>query len=322
MNVSFGEAIALAIGQAMEGDPSIICYGEGINDPGGYFGSTVGLRDKFGESRCFDVPNSEECLAGFGLGASLLGCRPVFVNLRADFLMLAMNQIVNHVAKWPSMSGHQCTAPLTIRAIVGKEWGQAAQHSGSYYSFFAHTPGLNVVLPASVSDAPGLLLSALSSDEPTLFIEAKTLYKTTGEIDLPMQPIALGEARVTRPGGDITFVAVSEMVSMAQSVACDLERSNVSAEVIDLRTISPLDEAAVLASIRKTRRVAVFDIGWQRFGLAAEIARLVSADPVCELKAPLLPVGREFKHTPASCFLEHDHYPTREKILCDVLALF
>ena len=161
--LSFGPALGEALVQAMREDPRVFAYGEGINDPGGFFGSTEGVAAEFGPSRCFDVPNSEEALVGMGIGAALLGYRPVMANLRIEFLLLAMNQIVNHAAKWKDMSGGRARVPLTLRAMVGKSWGQAAQHSGALYPLFAHVPGLQVVVPGSLEDAPGLLLSAIRS---------------------------------------------------------------------------------------------------------------------------------------------------------------
>lgn len=321
MLLSFGKALATGLAQAMEMDKRVFAYGEGINDPGGYFGSTVGIMERFSESRCFDVPNSEESLVGLGIGASLLGYRPVFVTLRPEFLMLAMNQIVNHAAKWSAMCGYQCSVSLTIRTIIGKNWGQAAQHSGAYHSLFANIPGLQVVLPSSVRDAPGLLLSAIFSDSPTIFIEAKPLYDLEGEVDLPIKPLPLGRANIVREGSDITFIAISYMVDFAKEVALKISDRGVEATVIDLRTVSPLDESTILKSVHETKRVAVFDIGWPRFGLASEIARVVCADSHCNLLAPLERIARRDEHTPASCFLESQHYAVVDEVVQNVLQI-
>ncbi|MDP3723079.1 MAG: transketolase C-terminal domain-containing protein [Candidatus Omnitrophota bacterium] len=320
--LTFGEALARATMQAMEQDERVFVYGEGINDPGGFFGSTVGVKERFSEARCFDVPNSEEALMGFGIGAGLMGHRPVFVNLRVEFLMLAMNQLVNHAARLPTMSGYQCTIPMTVRAIIGKSWGQAAQHASSLHSLFANIPGLQVVVPSSVQDAPRLLLASIQSDMPTVFIELKSLYDLKAPVPLPVEPLPLGQAQVVRPGADLTCVAISEMVGFAERVAERLAPLGIEAEVLDLRTLAPLDAEAILTSVKKTRRVAVFDIGWEPFGLAAEVARVVSTSDQFRLAGPLLSVARAHEHTPASCFLEYRHYPTEEETVTRVRALF
>jgi len=319
MLMSFSESVRIAMMQAMEADERVFAYGQGINDPGGFFGSTVGIQEKFGKTRCFDVPLSEESLVGMGVGAAILGRRPIYIALRIDFLLLAMNQIANHAAKWPGMCGYQATVPLTIRAIIGKDWGQAAQHSGAFYSLFAHIPELEVVLPSNVEDAPRLLLASIFSDNPTLFIDSKPLYDLKGEVELPIQPLALGKASIVREGKDITFVAISHMVMFAQSVAATLAEHGISAEVIDLRTVTPLDETAIVESIAKTRRVAIFDVDWPRFGLASEVARVICMSPDCNLDLPLVNIAQKDEHTPGGCFLEHEHYPIEERVVADLL---
>ena len=312
--MTYAEAIRAAIAQAMLADPSVFIYGQGINDPGAYFGSTARLEEQFSSERCFDTPLSEEALIGMGVGAALLGQRPIYTALRIDFMMLAMNQIINHAAKWPAASGHQCSVPLTIRCIIGKDWGQSAQHSGAYHSMFAGVPGLQVVLPSNPADAAGLLLAAIQSDLPTIFVESKSLYGMQGDVELPIQAIPLGKARVARPGLDITLVAISSGVRLAEEAAEILRPYAISAEVLDLRTIAPLDEAAIRASVAKTGRVAVFDVGWQRFGLAAEVARTLSGS--------LVSFGQKWEHTPGGCFREHAHYPILGEVVDELLELF
>jgi pyruvate dehydrogenase E1 component beta subunit len=317
-NMTFGQALGAALLQAMREDPRVFAFGEGINDRGGFFGSTEGIAAAVGAARCFDVPNCEEALVGMGVGASLLGYRPVMVNLRIEFLMVAMNQIVNHAAKWPSMSGGRARVPLTLRAMIGKHWGQAAQHSGALYPLFAHVPGLEVVVPGSFEDAPGLLLAAIQSDRPTIVIEEKPLYETSGPVTHPIQPVQIGRARVVRPGKDLTIVAVATGVDLACRAATALAERGVEAEVIDVRTVAPLDTDTILSSIARTRRAAVVDIAWPRFGLAGEIARLILAHTPDALRGPLLTFGPRDAHAPASCFLEQDHYPRLEQVIADL----
>ena len=295
----------------MQADSRVFIYGQGINDPGAYFGSTAGLELSFSSDRCFDTPLSEEALIGMGVGAALLGQRPIYTALRIDFLMVAMNQIVNHAAKWPAASGHQCSVPLTIRCIIGRDWGQSAQHSGAYHSMFASVPGLQVALPSNPSDAAGLLLAAIQSDLPTVFVESKSLYGMQGDVELPIQPIPPGKARVARPGLDITLVAISDGVGLAMKAAEALQPHAISAEVLDLRTIAPLDEAAIKESVAKTGRIAVFDVGWQRFGLASEVARI--------LLTSLPSFGQRWEHTPGGCFREYEHYPQLNQVVDELL---
>jgi len=316
--MSFGHAMGAALVQAMNEDPRVFAFGEGINDRAGFFGSTEGVAAKVGAARCFDVPNCEETLVGMGVGASLLGYRPVMVNLRIEFLLLAMNQIVNHAAKWPSMSGGRSKVPLTLRAMVGKHWGQAAQHSGALYPLFAHVPGLEVVVPGSFEDAPGLLLSAIQSDRPTMIIEEKPLYELSGPVTLPIKPVPFGRARIVRPGKDLTIVAVASGVELACQAATALAARGVEAEVIDVRTIAPLDTDTILSSIARTRRAAVIDIAWPRFGLAGEVARLVVTHDPGTLRGPLLAFGPRDAHAPASVFLEQDHYPKLERVVAEL----
>lgn len=313
--MTFGQALGAALIQAMREDPRVFAFGEGINDRAGFFGSTEGVAAAVGAARCFDVPNCEEALVGMGVGASLAGYRPVMVNLRIEFLMLAMNQIVNHAAKWPTMTGGRARVPLTLRAMIGKYWGQAAQHSGALYPLFAHVPGLEVVVPGSFEDAPGLLLSAIRSDRPTILIEEKPLYETRGPVTLPIDPVPLGRARIVRSGKDLTIVAVATGVDLACRAAAALEVRGVEVEVIDVRTVAPIDVETILSSIARTHRVAVLDVAWPRFGLAGEVARLILTHDPGTLRGPLLAFGPRDEHAPASCFLEQGHYARLPQVI-------
>jgi pyruvate dehydrogenase E1 component beta subunit len=221
----------------------------------------------------------------------------------------------------PAMSGHRFGLPLVVRAIVGKSWGQAAQHASAPHSLFANIPGLQVVVPSGVTEAARLLLGAIHSHVPTVMIELKSLYDLREPIPRPLTPLPLGRARVVREGAHVTFVAISDMVGFAERVAKRLARSHIEAEVLDLRTVAPLDAEAIVASVAKTRRVAVFDIGWEPFGLAAEVARVVAGGPAFRLAAPLVSLARAFAQTPASCFLEAAHYPDEDDATARVRAM-
>ena len=312
--MTFPEAIRAATAQEMARDPAVFAYGEGINDPGGFFGTTVGLRDRFGPERCFDVPNCEETLTGFGLGAALGGLRPIFVNLRIEFLLLATNQLVNHVAKWGAMQGRDIAVPFTIRAMVGRGWGQGAQHSGSYAAMLAHVPGLQVAVPSGPVQGAGLLVSAVRGERPTLLIEPKAIYETADLVTDPVTPVPLGKAFVRRRGTDFTIVAVGDGVHLGLRVAESLsENHGIDVEVLDACSFAPFDGETIRRSVARTSRAGVIDIGWAEFGLASEVARtLVQGEPL-QLGGPLLswaPSG----HAPAGCFAESRHYPTEVEI--------
>jgi pyruvate dehydrogenase E1 component beta subunit len=320
LSLDYAGAVVHALRQEMAHNPRVFVYGEGINDPGAYINSTDGIAATFGEARCFDVPNCEDALVGLGIGSALMGYRPVFVSLRVDFLMLAMNQIINHAARWPAMTGYQTSVPLTIRALIGRGWGQAAQHSGALYSMFANIPGLEVVLPSSPAEGAGLLLTALRSDATTIVIEDRGVFGVTEDVPVLVDPIPFGKARVARVGTDVTFFTVSSMARFALQVADKVSASGISAEVIDLRTARPLDEETIRSCAARTGCVAVFDIGWPGFGLSAEVARVITEASV--LQRPLLSVHRRDEQTPSSAFLEDDHYPKIEEVAHRVRTQF
>ena len=320
ISLDYAGAIVHALQQEMERDPRVFVYGEGINDAGAYLGSTEGIARRFGTDRCFDVPNCEDALVGLGVGSALMGYRPLFVSLRIDFLMLAMNQIVNHAARWPAMTGHQTSVPLTIRALIGRGWGQAAQHSGAFYSMFANVPGLEVVLPSSPAEGAGLLLTALRSPATTIVIDDRGVFGAPEEVPVSVEAIPFGKARVVRAGDDVTFFALSSMTGFALEVADRLSESKMSAQVVDLRTARPLDEETIRRCAASTGGVAVFDIGWPSFGLAGEVARVLAEDG--RLQRPLLSVHRRDEHTPSSAFLEASHYPSVDEVTRQVVRQF
>jgi pyruvate dehydrogenase E1 component beta subunit len=312
LSLDYAAAVVHALKQEMTQNPRVFIYGEGINDPGAYLNSTDGIAASFGEARCFDVPNCEDALVGLGIGSALMGYRPVFVSLRVDFLMLAMNQIINHAARWPAMTGYQTSVPLTIRALIGRGWGQAAQHSGSLYSMFANVPGLEVVLPATPAEGAGLLLTALRSDMTTIVIDDRGVFGAAGDVPEVVEPIPFGLAHVIRPGTDVTFFAISSMTQFALRVAEQVAADGISTEVVDLRTARPLDEETIRSCAARTGRVAVFDIGWRGFGLSAEVARVITESG--GLQRPLFSVNRRDEQTPSSAFLEDEHYPKIDEV--------
>src|SRR5215469_8936662 len=239
--LSFAQSINAALRQALDLDPGVFICGIGADTPAGIFGTTKGLVDRFGSKRVFDTPIAEAGLTALAAGAANAGLRPVIIHQRLDFMLYSVDQVVNWMAPWRFMSGGRAKMPVTILAIIGKGWGQGPQHTKSLHAWFAHVPGLQVVMPASPSDAKGLLLSSIMSDDPTLFIEARSLYSMREEV--PDEPyfIRLGEAIIRREGGDVTLVTMGSMVPISIEASDALAGQGIGAEIVDLRCLAPLD---------------------------------------------------------------------------------
>ncbi len=312
--IKYVQAISEAEVQAMEKDSSIFLFGVGVADPSGIFGSTVEPRKKFGHARVFDTPMSENTLTGIGVGAALCGMRPILVHARNDFLLLTMDQIVNHAAKWKYMAGGKLDSPMLIRAIIGRGWGQAAQHSQSLQALFAHIPGLQVIMPVTPYDAKGLILSSLQSQRTTICIEHRWLYEKTGPVPEEMYTIPFGKGNVVRKGKDVTLVAISHMVLEAKIVAEELAKEGIDVEIIDPRSIRPLDEEMILESLKKTGRLVALDTAWLTCGVTAEIAALAAEKGFKYLKAPVVRIGLADVPTPCSAVLEAAYYPNAKSI--------
>ena len=269
--LSYPQAIREATDQAMERDPSVLVAGLGVDDFKGILGTTVDLAGKYGPARVLDTPLSEDAMTGAAIGMALAGMRPIHVHIRMDFLMLAMNQLINVAAKTHYMYGGQCSVPLVIRASIGKSWGQGAQHSQAFHSFFMHVPGLKVVAPATPYDAKGTLLAALSDSNPVVIMEHRLLYYQKGPVPSEEYKVLPGKARLLTTGSDVTLVGISYMQLECFRAAAYLKEMGVSAEVIDPIWLSPLDMETIAASVRKTRNLCVVDNGWLSCGASAEI---------------------------------------------------
>ncbi len=313
--LSYREAIREALSQALEMDERVFLMGEGIDDPGGVFGTTVGLMEKFGEKRVMDCPVAENGMTGVAIGAAICGMRPVFIHMRADFLPMCMDQIINHAAKWSYMTGGKVKVPLTVRAVIGRGWGSAAQHSQSLQALFAHIPGLKVVMPASPYDAKGLLLGSIAADGPTVVIEHRWLYDQKEGVPEKPYVIHAGKGAVRREGTDVTIVATSYMVYEALRAASELQLKGISAEVIDLRSVQPVDEGLIIESVKKTGRLIAADTGWKVCGVSAEVAALAAEKAYDCLKAPVKRVCLPAAPAPASAVLERAYYPGFEDIV-------
>lgn len=314
--ITYREAINQALVREMERDPSVFIYGLDVTDHKGIFGSTLGLLDKFGPSRCFITPLTEDAMTGFGLGAAINGLRPVHIHQRVDFMMLAMNQLSNMVSTCRYMSGGKLKIPMTIRAIIGRGWGQSCQHSKSMHGVFAHIPGIKVILPTTPYDANGLLSAAIRDDNPVIILEHRWLYDISGNVPETGDIVPIGKANIVRDGSDITVVAVSWMNVEALKAAEVIQRKHgVEVEIIDPRTVYPLDEETIAASVKKTGRCIVADYDWGFCGFSAEIAAMVSERCFKELKTPVSRLG--FAHTPCPTTrpLENKFYPSAVEII-------
>ncbi|MCP4366389.1 MAG: alpha-ketoacid dehydrogenase subunit beta [Planctomycetes bacterium] len=319
--ITYREAIKEALTQAMERDPAVFVMGQGVDDPGGVFGTTSGLPERFGDRRVFDTPIAENGITGVSIGAALAGMRPVLVHMRVDFLPMSMDQLVNHAAKWRYMFGGKVSVPLTIRCIVGRGWGSAAQHSQSLQALFVHVPGLKVVMPSSPYDAKGLLLASIADRDPVIFIEHRWLFDHVGHVPEHDYIVPLGKGTVIRQGKDVTVVGISHMAFEARKAAEELEKEGVDAEVLDLRCLSPLDKDLLFDSVKKTGRLVVADTGWKTCGVGAEIAALASEEVFDYLKAPIKRIATADTPTPSSHPLEEAFYPGSADIVSAVKEL-
>ncbi|MBX5456966.1 MAG: alpha-ketoacid dehydrogenase subunit beta [Thermogemmatispora sp.] len=313
--MTYAEAIREALREEMRRDPRVFLMGEDIGIYGGAFGVTYGLIDEFGEERVRDTPISEAALAGCAIGAALTGMRPVAEFQFSDFMAIGMDQIVNQGAKLRFMFGGKAQVPVVFRAPLGSGTGAAAQHSQSLEAWFAHVPGLKVVLPSTPADVKGLLLSAIRDPNPVIFLEHKLLYRYKGPVPRGEWTVPIGQAEVKRPGKDLTIIALSIMVPRALAVAERLAEEGIEAEVVDPRTLRPLDEETLIASARKTGRVLIVHEAVLTGGFGGEIAaRIAASEAFYYLDAPILRLGGAETPIPYNRTLERRATPQEEDI--------
>lgn len=306
-------AINEALDEEMARDGDVFIIGEDVGGPGGAFSATKGLLERFGIERVKDTPISESALVGLAIGAAAQGLRPVAEIMFADFLTVCMDQIVNQMAKTRYMFGGMYKLPVVIRAPGGGGLNAGPQHSQCLESWFAHIPGLKVVMPATPYDAKGLLKSSIRDDNPVIFLENKALYGMKGEIPEEEYLIPIGTADVKRAGQDVTVVAVSRMVHEALKAAKALTEDGIDVEVIDLRTINPLDKETIFHSVEKTSRLVVAHEAVKEFGIGAEISAMVSEEMLDYLDAPVMRVGAPFVPVPFN--LEHYYLPNSQDVI-------
>ena len=308
--MSFAAAIQEATDQAMSISADVIVLGQLSDLPSGIFGTTTGLVEKYGRHRVHDFPVAENLMTAVALGSALVGLRPLVVHQRLDFMMYSMDVIVNWLSLWYFKSNGSSNVPVTIRCIVGKGWGQGPQHSKSLQAWFAHLPGLRVAVPATAFDAKGLLLESLLSETPAIFIEGRNLYSMTDRVPAEPYRVPFGRAIVRRSGTDVSLVAIGNMVPLALRASETLSKEGIEVEVIDPRTLSPLDREMICTSVGKTGRLVVADPAWQSFGASAEIIAAVSETIGSKFKSNPVRVTLPDSHTPMSISLETQYYPS------------
>lgn len=313
--LNYAKAIHEALTLALRQDKRVICYGLGVDDPKGIFGTTLGLQQEFGPERVFDMPTSESAMTGVAIGAALNGVRPVMTHQRLDFFLLAMDQLVNNAAKWFYMFGGQRSVPVTIRLILGRGWGQGPTHSQNLQAWFAHVPGLKVVMPAFPGDAKGLLLSSIFDDNPVVFLEHRWLHNVEGIVPEGDYRVPIGKARRVAEGDDLTIVSMSYMTVEALHAVEHLVSAGVSCDLIDLRTIQPLDWDAVFESVRRTGRVLVLDTASAMGSVAGEIVARVSMECFASLKQPPMRLAMPDYPVPTSPVLSAGYYKRAEDIV-------
>jgi len=313
--ITFGQAINDAHKIEMLRDPNVYIAGEDVGIFGGCFGVTAGLLDQFGPERVRDTPITESAIIGTAVGAAACGLRPVVEIMFIDFIGVCMDQLFNQAAKMKYMFGGKAKIPMVLRAASGAGIGAAAQHSQSLESWFMHVPGLKVVMPSTPYDAKGLLISSIRDDNPVVFLEHKMLYAMTGEVPDGEYTIPIGKAEVKREGKDVTVVATALMVHTALAAAEKLAADGISVEVVDPRTLSPLDEETILNSVYKTHRIVIAAEDVKFAGSTAEIAAMVAEKAFDRLDAPVLRVAAPYVPIPFSPALEREYIPSEEKII-------
>ncbi len=313
--LTYREAVRDALSKALREDENVFLMGEDIAEMGGSMAVTQGLLDEFGPKRIRNTPISEMAIVGSGIGAAMQGMRPVVEIMYEDFLTLSMEQLVNQAAKHRTMSGGQLSVPLTIRTQGGAGWSPGAQHAQQLEAWFVHVPGLKVVFASTPEDVRGLLWSAIYDDNPVVFFEHRTLYGIKGEVPDELEPIPLGKARVHREGEDVTVVATGRLVYDALAAADEAEKDGISVEVVDPRTLLPLDEEAIVASVKKTSRCVTAHEAVVRGGFGAELAAVIQHAAFDWLDAPIERVGSKFAPLPFAPVMEQYVVPHVEDVL-------
>ncbi|GEK09519.1 alpha-ketoacid dehydrogenase subunit beta [Pseudoalteromonas peptidolytica] len=319
--LKYYEALNEGAAQAMSEDHRVFMMGLDVDDHKGIQGSTLGLVEKFGAERVFTTPLSEDAMTGVAIGAAMAGQRPIHVHIRMDFMMLCMNQLVNIAAKSHYMYGGTVQVPLVVRTMIGKSWGQGAQHSQGLHAMFAHVPGLKVVAPSNAHDAKGLTIQAVRDNNPVIIMEHRLLYSTESYVPEKPYVVEFGQSRVVEEGSDITIVAISNMVVEAIRAAELLSAQGISVEIIDPVTISPLDSATIEKSVDKTGKLLIVDNGWLNCGISAEISARVAESEIITRRVQVKRLGFAATTCPTTPTLENAFYPSPKSIAMAAMNL-
>ena len=314
--LTFSKAINEALEISLKRDRKVIVLGLGVDDPKGIFGTTKDLKKKF-KSQVFDMPTAENGFTGFSLGLAISGYKPIITHQRVEFSLLSLEQIFNQIAKWFYMSNGKVNVPLVIRLIIGKGWGQGPQHSQSLESIFSHIPGLKVVSPHSAYDAKGLLINSIKDPDPVIFFEHRWLHETNSIVPKKSYEVKLGKGNILKRGKDITIVSFSYAVIECLKALKELKKYKVSADIIDLRTIKPIDYKLIFSSVRKTKKLLIVDNGLKDFGIGSEISSKITEKfniPINILGVPNIPI-------PSSPAISKYCYPSVNEIIKSILDM-
>jgi acetoin:2,6-dichlorophenolindophenol oxidoreductase subunit beta len=312
--ISYPKAVNEALDLALQEDPAVLVMGQGVDDPSAMFGTTRGLKEKHGATRVFDTPVAEESMTGISAGAAMNGMRPVYMHNRPDFILLAFNQLVNHASKYHYMDNGKTVVPMVVWAAIGRGWGSGAQHSQALQGLLLGVPGLKIVMPSTPHDAKGLLISAIADNNPVMVFEHRWLMKKDGVVPEGRYAVPLGKGIYRRRGSQVTIVGASHAIELAQQAANQLATDGIDCEVIDLRTVKPLDHAIIEESVRKTGRLLVVDTSWMMGGVCAEIGCLAAERWFHLLRGPVRRIGLPDVPAPAGYALEQFYYPGVPKI--------
>lgn len=316
--LTYAKAINEALDLALARDTRTFVFGQGVDDPSAMFGTTRGLKEKFGGARVFDTPVAEESMTGVCAGAAMNGMRPVLMHNRPDFILLTFNQLVNHASKYHYMDNGKTTVPMVIWAAIGRGWGSGSQHSQAIHGLLLGVPGLKIVMPSTPHDGKGLLLAAIADNNPVLIFEHRWLMKKDGVVPEGHYTVPIGKGIYRRRGEHLTIAGASHAIELAQQAASKLAAEGIDCEVIDLRTIKPLDEAIIAESLAKTGRLLVVDTSWTMGGVCAEVGCLAAEKWFGLLKGPVRRIGLPDVPSPAGYALEQFYYPNVDRI-CKVV---
>jgi len=319
--IKYVQAINETFHQLMEKHDDIFIIGIGVKSPWYVGQSCVGLYERFGNKRVIDTPVAENSMTGIAGGAAIAGMRPIMIHPRMDFMLYAMDQIVNHASNWHYMFDGKISVPLTIRGIINRGGEQACQHSQALHAFFAHVPGVKVVMPSTPYDAKGLLVASVYDKNPVIYIDDRWLYEIEGEVPEDLYSCEIGKGIIRRYGTDVTIVACSYMALEAEKAGEVLEEKGISAEVIDLRSVKPFDKELILESAKKTGRLVVADVGWKSFGVSAEIVASIVADGFDWLKTLPARIALPDAPAPSSSALEKKYYPNANTLVSAIEEL-